>query len=338
MNQIVATVKAVLPAKRKMTPTGWESFNAPCCHHRGENRDTKGRGGVIFKGEGFTFHCFNCQFKAGWTPGHVLTKNTRSLLTWLGVSESDIQKLSLEVIRVKNDLKPVENALDFTLNPKALPGNCKTFDEWVLAGCEDPDMLAVIAYVLDRGMKLEWYKWMWSDEPGYRDRVTIPYFHEDRVVGWTSRKITEGKPKYLTSAQPSYVFNLDLQPYDRRYIVVLEGPIDAISVDGVAVMSNELNETQISRINAQGKEVIIVPDKDLPGSKLLNTAIAQGWSASLPDWGDDVKDTADAVLKYGRVYTLFTILKYREHGEIKLTMMRKKIEKYAEEQQRKSKL
>ncbi|MEN6551948.1 MAG: hypothetical protein ABFC34_03580, partial [Methanobacterium sp.] len=71
MNLIQATVKSFLPPNRKMTPTGWESFNAVCCHHRGENRDTRKRGGVIFKGDGFTYHCFNCHFKAGWTPGHT---------------------------------------------------------------------------------------------------------------------------------------------------------------------------------------------------------------------------------------------------------------------------
>lgn len=330
MNLVISTLKAALPADRKITPSGWESMSAPCCHHRGETRDTKKRGGILFKNDGFQWHCFNCNFKAGWTPGHVLTVNTKQLLSWLGVSESDIGKLTLEVIRVKNDLKSTENTLDFTITTKNLPGNCKTFEEWVLAGSEDSNLLSVMSYVLERGLKLEWYSWMWSDEPGYTDRVIIPYFHEGRVVGWTARKITDGKPKYLTSASPSYVFNLDTQPFDRKYIVVVEGPIDAIAVDGVAVMSNELNETQIARIVAQNKEVIIVPDNDIPGSKLLNTAIAQGWSASLPEWGDDVNDVADAVKKYGRVYTLFTILKYRERGEIKLTMLRKKIEKYAE--------
>lgn len=338
MNLILATLSAVLPAKRKMTPTGWESFNAPCCHHRGETRDTKGRGGVIFKGEGFTFHCFNCNFKAGWTPGHILTKNTRSLLVWLGVPESEVQKLSLEVIRVKNDLNPVEKTLDFTLNAKKLPNNSKTFEEWVHAGCDDINMVSTIAYLLDRGMQLEWYDWMWSDEPGYQDRLIIPYYHEGQVVGWTARKITKGTPKYLTSAQPSYVFNLDKQTYDRKYVLLMEGPIDAISIDGVAIMSNEINEAQLTRLNALGKEIILIPDKDLPGAKLINAAITHGWSVSLPEWGDDVKDVADAVQKFGRVYTLFTILKYKEHGEIKLTMIRKKIEKYAEDQQRKSEL
>jgi hypothetical protein len=47
---------------------------------------------------------------------------------------------------------------------------------------------------------------------------------------------------------------------------------------------------------------------------------------SLPEWGDDVKDVADAVKKYGRIYTLFTILQYRETNEIKIKLLKKKLE------------
>ena len=215
-----------------------------------------------------------------------------------------------------------------------MPDNCKTFYEWAHEGAEDANLLAVIAYILDRGLKLEWYNWMWSNSPGYVDRVVIPYYHDGEIVGWTARKIIGSGPKYLTSAQPSYVFNLDGQSYENQYVIGMEGPIDAISIGGVAFMSNEINEAQLTRLNALGKEVIIVPDKDKAGTKLLNIAIQQGWSASLPEWGNEIKDVADAVRKFGRVYTLFTILKYKEHGEIKLTMMRRRIEKYAEEQQR----
>jgi hypothetical protein len=36
------------------------------------------------------------------------------------------------------------------------------------------------------------------------------------------------------------------------------------------------------------------------------------------------------VKKYGRIYTIFTILQYREHNQIKITMLKKKIENGAE--------
>lgn len=330
MNLIQAAIQAVLPPKRKMTPSGWESFNAVCCNHRGQSRDTRKRGGIMFKNDGVQYHCFNCNFKAGWVPGKLLSKNTRNLMAWLGISDIDIKKLALEAIKHKDEQVLGSKTLNFDLEPRQLPQECKSFEEWVHEGCEDPEFINVVEYILARGMKLDWYKWMWSAENGYRDRVVLPFFHAGTVVGYTGRKITDGNPKYLTSAQPGYVFNLDNQTDDRQFVIVVEGQFDAIAVDGVAIMHNDPNETQIARINALGREVIVVPDNDKPGCVLIDKAISSGWSVSLPDWGPDVKDVADAVKKFGRIYTLFTILKYREHNQIKITMLKKKIEHGAE--------
>jgi hypothetical protein len=325
MNIIQARVLAALPPKRKMTPSGWDSFNAVCCHHNGEKRDSRKRGGIRFDKDGFSYHCFNCNFKAGWTPGKLFSKNTKNFLSWLSIGDDEVQKLSLEALKQKDDIPVPDKIMNFELETRALPQNCKTVEEWIKEGCEELEFLEVVAYIIDRGMALEWYDWMWSAENGYRDRVIIPFYHNQRVVGWTGRKINDGKPKYLTTAQPGYVFNLDSQSDDRQFVIVVEGQFDAVAVDGVAIMHNDPNETQIARINALGREVIIVPDNDPAGAKLISAAINNNWSVSLPDWGNDVKDVADAVKKYGRIYTLFTILQYREHGQIKLTMIKKKI-------------
>jgi DNA primase len=79
-------------------------------------------------------------------------------------------------------------------------------------------------------------------------------------------------------------------------------------------------------LNSLGREVIVVPDRDKAGAKMLKAAIDSSWSVSLPPWGDDVKDVADAVKKYGRMYVLAAILQYRVHGEIKINLLKKKLE------------
>jgi hypothetical protein len=156
--------------------------------------------------------------------------------------------------------------------------------------------------------------------------VDITFYYDGKIVGSTARKITPGKPKYLNDSQPGYVFNLDHQNYNRKYVLVMEGQFDAIAVDGVAIGHNDPNEAQCARINALGKEVIVVPDHDKPGAKLIKSAIEHNWGVSIPAWGNGVKDTADAIKLYGRLYTLATILHYKETNEIKIQLLKKKLE------------
>jgi hypothetical protein len=327
VNNIQSALLALLPSKRKLTAGGWTSFNAPCCQHRGEGQDTRLRGGIRVENDGFVYHCFNCHFAAGWTPGKVLSKNTKSLFSWMGMTDADIGKLNLAALKIKDDQPVLKNAINFVLLEKSLPPECKPIDTWVSEGVQDSDLLDVITYLVDdRKLGWEWYNWHWSAAPGFRDRVIIPFYHDRKIVGYTGRKIKPGKPKYLTDSQSGYVFNIDAQTYDRKFAIVSEGQFDAIAVDGIGIMTNEPNEAQIIRLNNLDREIIVVPDRDRAGAKMLAAAINNRWSASLPPWGDDIKDIADAVKRYGRLYVLSTILHYKVSGEIKINLLKKKLE------------
>lgn len=335
MNEIQTAILALLPANRKNTPSGWTSFNAVCCHHKGEKRDDRKRGGIMTTGDGFTYHCFNCGFKAGWTPGKLLSVNTKQLFRWVGMSDSDVGKLGLVALRLQDGQVDVKKALNFTLEEKELPEGSLSLMEWLdaeLTPDEEQKFVEAVEYILSRGMELDWYNWIWTPTAGYADRVIIPFYQDRKIVGYTGRKITAGKPKYLTDSQSGYVFNIDRQQdWNRKYVIVVEGQFDAIAIDGVAIMTNEANDTQIARINALGKDVIMVPDRDNPGSKMIKSALANKWAVSMPPWGNDIKDVADAVKQYGRLYTLFTILHYQETNEIKIQLLKKKLEKIPHE-------
>lgn len=330
MNDIQSSLLSLLPPKRKNTSGGWISFNAPCCAHRGERPDERLRGGVRIENDGFVYHCFNCNFAAGWQPGKLLSKNTKDLFKWVGMNDSDIGRLNLAALKIKDDQPVLKKTLNFDLKEIVLPEGAMSIMEWINTGYL-PDVSEDIGKIIDyivstRGMDLEWYNWMWSPAPGYIDRVLIPFYQDGKIVGYTGRKIKEGKPKYLTDSQSGYVFNIDAQTHDRKYVIVVEGQFDAIAIDGVGLMTNEPNDAQVARLTSLGREVICVPDRDNPGSKMLKHAIKNNWSASLPPWGDDIKDVADAVKKYGRLYTLTTILHYRVAGEIKINLLKKKLE------------
>jgi len=250
------------------------------------------------------------------------------------MSDTDVSKLGLMTLKLKDDQPVFKKAIVFDLLEKPLPEGTMTVMEWInTAYLPDisEDIGKVIEYILGRGMRLDWYDWMWSPAPGYVDRVLIPFYDKGKIVGYTGRKIKDGKPKYLTDAQSGYVFNIDRQQHARKYVIVVEGQFDAIAVDGVAIMTNEPNETQCARINALGKQVIVVPDKDKPGAKLVKAALDNNWSVSLPPWEDHIKDAAKATEVYGRLYTLTTILQYRVDNEIKIQLLKKKLESLTDE-------
>jgi len=149
---------------------------------------------------------------------------------------------------------------------------------------------------------------------------------EGRVVGNTARKVTSGKPKYLSDQHPHFVFNFDKQKENQKYIIVCEGPFDALAIDGVALLTNDIAEQQSRIINSLGAEVIVIPDQDRAGLVLFDRASELDWAVAMPNWDSDVKDVADAVCRYGKLFVLVDAIKTAQRGQIKINMAKKQQE------------
>jgi DNA primase len=98
-----------------------------------------------------------------------------------------------------------------------------------------------------------------------------------------------------------------------------------MSIDGVAVLSNECSEQQADIIDSLGREVIVVPDGDKAGVKLVNNALEYGWSVSFPLWLGTFKDINEAVIKYGKLFVLKSILDAKETSRLKIELRKKKL-------------
>lgn len=324
MNPVQEVVLASLPRRSRSTPSGWTSVNAPCCVYRGHGKDTKKRGGFRFDNDGFVYHCFNCNFKAGWLPGKTLSSNTKNLLKWLGVNDNELTKLSFYTLRNKEQIEHDTVKLYKELEERELPPQTYPIEFWAQQEETSEDFIKVLEYIDFRGLQFDWYPWHWSAESGYRDRLILPFYENSKIVGWTGRKVFSNTLKYLTHSQPGCVFNIDRQTQDREYCLVVEGQLDAIAIDGVAVMTNEINERQIAKINNLGKTVVLVPDQDVSGAELIKYALANQWAVSCPIW-HDCKDVNDAVKKYGRLYTLYSIINNIETNSVKIQLIEKKL-------------
>ena len=327
LNIISDFIRSILPAKKKTTPSGWTSFNAPCCVHNGESPDTRGRGGLTANPDGsVSFHCFNCNFKASYQPGRHLTFKFRKLLKWLGADDTDIKRLVIEAIRVRELVAPEavkqeaeEERIEF--KTRDLP--------------EDAENLIALDYVhtaleycVARKIDITKYQFYATRQEQYNlhKRIIIPFIWQGRTIGYTARAIEENvKPKYHSSYEPNFVFNMNNQQADSKFVIVCEGPFDAMSVDGVAVLNNECNETQADIIESLGREVIVVADRDRAGVKLLQNAMDYGWSASFPVWQETCKDINEAVVKYGKLFVLKSILDSKETSRLKIELICKKL-------------
>jgi hypothetical protein len=327
LNIISDFIRSILPVKKKTTPSGWTSFNAPCCVHNGESADTRGRGGLTANPDGsVSYHCFNCNFKASYQPGRHLTFKFRKLLKWLGADDTDIKRLVIEAIRVRELVAPEEvkaeaeeEKIEFKV--RDLP--------------EDAENLIKLDYVhpaleycVARKIDIAKYAFYATRQEQYNlhKRIIIPFIWQGKMIGYTARAIEENvKPKYHSNYEPNFVFNINNQLADSKFVIVCEGPFDAMSIDGVAVLNNECNETQADIIESLGREVIVVADRDRAGARMINNAIEYGWSVSYPVWLETCKDVNEAVVKYGRLFVLKTILDAKHSSKLKIELMKKKL-------------
>ena len=309
--------------KIKTTPSGWISGNAPCCVHQGERADTKGRGGMMVTQEGgVTYHCFNCHYTTGWRPGRGLGLKFRALLKWMNVPESELNLLRFETLKYVQDTKTASKTQDeITFEARTLPTEAKSFSElttWYTLAQSDEgelplpqDLNEVIVYADSRGINLAKYNFYWTPqtELSLNRRLIVPFYYKKVLQGYTARAIdADAKPKYLSNHPSHFVFNLDEQTADKKFVIVTEGPFDAMSIDGVALLGSELHDKQIDLIRRLDRRVIVVPDADKAGRKLIGKCLEQGWEISFPVWQETCKDVNEAVLKYGKLFTLKTIL------------------------------
>jgi hypothetical protein len=323
MTAIQAELLSYLPFKRKQTSSGWMSFDASCCVHNGESPDTRQRGGFISHGNGFTYHCFNCGFKTSWQPGRQISAKNKKLFKWLNVPNSKVNEWSLEALKLLNNTDTA-NFVQHEFQIALLPPDSVPLTTALL---DYPDSIACLDYLLDRGHTLEDFDWHYCPMPGYTDRLIIPFHHQKKLIGYTARKVKPGSPKYLSESQSGYVFNLDNQHYSNKVVLVTEGPFDALAVDGVGLLTNLPNDHQRAIINSLGKTVIVVPDRDFTGMGLVKYAMDNEWLVAIPPWEDDVKDASEAFKRYGKLFTIKSILDTATDNKIKLELLMKKYPK-----------
>jgi hypothetical protein len=324
MSIITDTLTNFLPGKRKVTPSGWISFNAVCC------TDDRGRGGFIINGgDAVSYHCFNCGFKCSWQPGRHISQKMNKFMRDLHMPDDVIAQLRLEALRLEDGGNVEIRNIIPKFDERAMPIDSLSIVEWAEQIAQSDfsvpeNFKKCLDYLVDRNIDPKSYPFYWTPKTGFSNRIIIPFLFENKIVGWTARTTGNAQPKYLSEQQPGYVFNLDNQRNNREFVIVAEGPFDAISIEGCALLGAEIKDSQNWLLKQLNKEIILVPDRDKAGHQTLEQAVELGWSISMPNWPDGIKDINDAVVKLGKLATLYLIVQAKESNALKIQLRAKK--------------
>ena len=324
-----------LPTRHKQSPRGWVLFNSVCCHHRGHGHDKRHRGNLMINPDGVIgYNCYNCGFKTRF-DGINVSKNFELLLQWLGVSDNDIQAAKLELLKNKIDgIEPdvinPEFFFNKNFNEVDLPADAVPLISIIESEEFSDDFISVIEYLQTRGNAIALnYDYYWSSNTKHdmNKRIIIPFYYDHKIVGWTARYIGKppaGTPRYYNShLQPGYLFNNEvMDKHTRKYVLLVEGPFDAIAVDGVGVLGSELSKEQLAWLLQCDKEIVVVPDRQRKNQGLIDAALDNNWYVSFPEWEDSIKDCADASARYGRIYTIKSILESKTKSALQIKVKR----------------
>jgi 5S rRNA maturation endonuclease (ribonuclease M5) len=334
---IIDAIRSNLPGVVKRVQGGI-NINCPMCVARGEPRpDTKYRCGIrFFPGGSLAINCFNCRLATRWSPGLPLNRNVRDFLIHLGINELDVKKLNFTAWKMMQNAETkfvAENPVFIpAFNEVELPKNAKTISEWAQAGETSLDFLEVAQYAISRGDDVwcasEFY-WTPDTEHIMNRRVILPFYWKDKLVGYSGRLIDEelvkkGKPKYYSEVPAHYLFNNSMIDKPRKFIILVEGVFDALAIEGVATQGAKLSEQQAFWLKQSGRQIIVLPDRDKAGQKLIDLALEHDWMVSLPEWDAGIKDANDAVKTYGRLYTVRSIIDAATDNKLKINLARKR--------------
>jgi hypothetical protein len=320
-----------LPWKHKTTPSGWISFNAPCCVHLGHGSDTRGRGGVHPTQEGgINYHCFNCHYTCSWQPGRRLNYKMRRWMNWLGMSEEVIGRLALFAISQETAEPVVFEIRELPTYEPREPCPGRPITSWLNDGyineVDYNSLEAAIRYLDTRGFGNKLHEFYWTNDASLRNRVLVPFTWKNKPMGYCGRLFEDGKKKikYFSNYPSNMVWGYDRQYSDAKFCIVVEGLLDAVAINALAICSNEINDVQADVIETLDRDIIVVPDRDKAGIEMVNAALRYGWSVAFPEWETGIKDVADAVAKYGQLFTMRSILESIQTNSLKIKLVSKK--------------
>lgn len=303
-------IKSHILLNRRPSGNGWYSVLCKLCNDHGRKGE---RAAFRFSSEEIKYNCFNCKHKAVFSvDSKTMSRKMQQVLNAFNVPEEEWKAVlfanlaandeGISISRVSAPDKSLDS-VTIDLPPKSYRVLTTNSDKWSQVAIE---------YLEIRGILPNQYPFYLSTHGGWKGRLLIPIYREGKLIFFQGRDMGLGyKNKYKSAPTPAenilYGFD-ELYNKSNAPLFVLEGFFDAFVVGGIATLGNEFTPQQLKHLHKANRDKIIVPDRRGDGHILALQALKQGWSVSLPEIGD-CKDINEAVLRYGKLYVVDSILK-----------------------------
>lgn len=313
---------------------GWCPVLCRVCNDHGQ----KGaRAGFRFEPGSFGYNCFNCGKAGGFSDTSVEgpTEDTELICSAFGIPDDFVNDMRMLAINNRTNGNAVSQqilAKSKTSAPKVL----EVPDYFVsIADLPADYPLRIVAedhLSEERSMTPGDYPFYVAlpkkndpESKRWAYRLIIPIFnHADQVIYWQARDLTGlAKRKYLNVdvERDNILYGMhELYNRTNAPLFITEGFFDAWHVKGVATLGRTLTPAVIEMLQNCPREKIVIPDRLGNGAELAEAALKQGWKVSVPDFGQ-CKDVTEAVVKYGKLFVIKSIMDNIYSGTAAETMI-----------------
>lgn len=306
-------IRAHVSFRHRANSQRWHPVLCKVCNDHGRKGP---RAGFAFNDTGVGYQCFNCGKKASFSyiDHNPISQNMIDVLTAFNISEIDWQRAIANKLTNKPATSSSSQSPVVKIEPQQLsiPSYFYKLDK----RNDDPWTELAIYYLEDRKIDINNYQFYLVNKTDHPDskrwygRLIIPFYKDNKLIYWQGRDLTNKQQrKYLNvNTDRNCVLSDFSQLFEKTSnpLFVTEGWFDAFPINGVAIFGNQLSKQQILWLNKSNRQKVIIPDKFGDGDVLARQALSLGWSVSTPDIGS-CKDINEAIIKYGKLYTLKTI-------------------------------
>lgn len=314
-------IKKYVQLTQHPSKKGWYPVVCKVCNDHGHKGP---RAAFRFDNGSVGYNCFNdskCNASFNQNQTEPLSKGMERILVSYGIPDSEWEWINFDILKRRDSGEVFEcptTKQSVKINPEQIefPPYFKKLssvpedDNWRLIAedyleserhMDAKDYPYYLSYKDDKFP--QWNKWY--------GRLIIPiYDQHNKLIFFQGRDLVNKQiKKYLN---PNVERDLLMYGYDEIYkytddpLYIVEGFFDANPIGGVAIFGNKLTEGMLFHLRRSKRPKVVIPDRIGNGYELALQALSEGWSISTPDISN-CKDISDAIVRFGKLYTMMTI-------------------------------